>query len=332
VREPLTISDDDILTRLRTRFEIDALEVEFLPLGYDSDAWVYRVRARGGDLFLKIRRGPFNEAGLAVPRLLAARGIAHLIAPIPTITGELLDAGELAFVLFPWVEGRSGGEVGLTAAQWTELGATMRAIHDVPVDAAFTSILRTEDFVPARIAKFREVQAAIEAHLVAGDPADDALGSELAACWHAHQDQIDRLVTLTGTLAPIARDRAEGPVICHADIHAWNVVVAPDGDIVIVDWDDAVLAPRERDLVFVDGIPGGHAADPDAFFGGYGDLEPDDDVIAYYRAEWAVQDLAAFASHVLLEPDAGDDARRESARLFVAMFEPGNLVEVSLRS
>ena len=81
--ERLAISDDDIIRRLRSRFGLDADAVEFLSLGYDADARVYRVHTRDGDRFLKIRRGPMDRAGLAVPRLLTARGIPHLIAPAP---------------------------------------------------------------------------------------------------------------------------------------------------------------------------------------------------------------------------------------------------------
>jgi spectinomycin phosphotransferase len=121
-------------------------------------------------------------------------------------------------------------------------------------------------------------------------------------------------------------------VICHADIHAWNVLVTSEGDIVIVDWDSVMLAPRERDLMFVDGVAGGHAADPIAFFQGYGDVELDPVVLAYYRIEWAVQDLAEFAARVFLDPDAGDDTKAESVETIVTMFAPGNEIEAVTRA
>jgi spectinomycin phosphotransferase len=313
VPEPPSISDRDILDRLRTRFDVRAEGVEFLPLGADADAWVYRVRARDHDLFLKIRRGPVHEAGLELPGLLATRGIPHLVAPILTVTGSTFDAGEdLSFALFPMVEGDSGGRAGMTAEQWAELGATMRAVHDLPVDDAVISILHTEDFLPSRTGLMRELQRVVDV----GDHGDDGARRELISSWRAHQEQIDRLVGQTMALAPVARARAGEMVICHADIHAWNVLCTPGGDISIVDWDSAMLAPRERDLMFVDGAAGGHEADPDAFFAGYGDAEIDAEVMAYYRVEWTVQDVAEFAASVLLDDTAGEQTRDESLDFF----------------
>jgi spectinomycin phosphotransferase len=120
-------------------------------------------------------------------------------------------------------------------------------------------------------------------------------------------------------------------VICHADIHAWNVMVTPEGDIVIVDWDSAMLAPRERDLMFVDGVAGGHAADPTAFFEGYGDVELDPIVLAYFRIEWAVQDIAEFSASVFLDPDAGDETKAEAVDMVVNLFAPGGEIDAVTR-
>jgi spectinomycin phosphotransferase len=328
VPDPAPVPDDEILTRVRARFGLIADAVEFLPLGYDGDAWVYRVHVLGGDRFLKIRRGPVNEAGLAVPQLLTARGIRHLIAPISTVTGEPFEEGDLTFTLFPFVEGESGGEAGMSAAQWAELGATMREIHDLPPDGELTSILRTEDFVPATIGMLSQVEERIHSQ----EHDDDPARSELAGFFRSHRDQIERLVARTEALAPLAGERARPTVICHADIHAWNVLVTPKGEIVIVDWESAMLAPRERDLMFVDGVAGGHAADPTSFFEGYGDVEPDPVVMAYYRIEWAVQDIAEFSAIVFLDPDAGQDTKVDALERIITMFAPGNEIDIVTRA
>jgi len=94
---------------------------------------------------------------------LASHGIRHLITPIPTLEGRPCDGGDIAFILFPFVEGISGGRDGLSPAQWKELGATVRAIHDLRPDHELTSILRTEEFVPFTVGLLRDVRASMAA-------------------------------------------------------------------------------------------------------------------------------------------------------------------------
>lgn len=45
-------------------------------------------------------------------------------------------------------------------------------------------------------------------------------------------------------------------VLCHADFHDANLLIDPTGRLFIVDWDEIILAPKERDLVFVTDTPG----------------------------------------------------------------------------
>lgn len=212
----------------------------------------------------------------------------------------------------------------MSAAQWAELGATVRAIHDLPPGDGFASMLRTEDFVPVKVVLLREVEQRIDAGELGHEPARH----ELAGIWRSRRDHIDRIAAQTDALAPRARERAGPAVICHADIHAWNVLLTLANDIAIVDWDEAMLAPRERDLMFVDGVAGGHAADPIAFFEGYGDVEADPVVMAYYRAEWTVQDLAGYAARIFLDPDASDDSKAESIEIIAKILSPGGEIDV----
>jgi spectinomycin phosphotransferase len=124
-------------------------------------------------------------------------------------------------------------------------------------------------------------------------------------------------------------------VLCHADIHTNNVLVGGDADIWIVDWDETMLAPRERDLMFV---VGGISRDfVDArrealFFDGYGDVELNQAALAYYRYAWAVSDVAAYGEQVFLRPDLGAKDQREAAERLSTLFEPGEIVEIALES
>jgi thiamine kinase-like enzyme len=47
----------------------------------------------------------------------------------------------------------------------------------------------------------------------------------------------------------IPRETFDTP-LCHSDIHAANLLIS-NGDFFIVDWDTLIMAPKERELMFI---------------------------------------------------------------------------------
>jgi spectinomycin phosphotransferase len=328
VIEPPDIALEEILDRLRARWHVEANAVEFLPIGNDSGAWVFRVTGSSGAWFLKLRKGPVNQSSLAVPRFLADRGVGHMVAPVPTSDGAMFDGGdEYALILYPFIEGESGGKVGMSAQLWTGLGGVLRRIHDTPLEGFAAASLRREDFQPPLAEVVREIGRS-----VGGGAFDEPFERALAAFWRPRRAEIDAIVDRAEALGQLARVRAPSFVICHADSHAWNVLVDPSGEFVLVDWDETLLAPRERDLMFVGGGVDGLPPDPRSFYAGYGAVEIDPVVLAYCRYRWVVEELGDYAMRVFLTPDAGPETRSEGVEGFASVFEPGRVVETAYRS
>lgn len=108
-----------------------------------------------------------------------------------------------------------------------------------------------------------------------------------------------------------------------------------DGLVWFVDWDEVTLAPRERDLMFVGGGISRRLVGPREearFFEGYGSTPLDPLALAYYRYAWAVGDIGAFGEEVFFRPDLGQASRHEAARLFLNLFQPGEIVALALAS
>ena len=73
-------------------------------------------------------------------------------------------------------------------------------------------------------------------------------------------------------------------MLCHADIHGGNVLIDADGSIYIVDWDDPIMAPKERDLMFIGGGVANVWNNPheeEVFYKGYGKTEMNMPILAY---------------------------------------------------
>lgn len=330
MREPPDLAEDAIVGALQAGFGIRVAGLWFLPVGNDADSWAYRVQAGDGpEWFLKVRSGTAAMPGAAVPAYLHRRGTPGVLAPLPTRAGEpYLVAGRFALALYPMLDARHGAEAGLSSAQWRELGAILARVHATPPAPELTRLVGRERYRPSR----RELLPELEAALAGADPGDPVAGA-LAASWQARRAVIgalaDRADCLGGELAAAPAPQ----VLCHADLHTWNVLVEDAGRLWIADWDEAVLAPRERDLTFVVGGGIGHGlvgpAEEASFLEGYGQVTADPALLAYYRCAWAVQDIAAYGEQALLSPTAGEATRRAAVEGFEDLFAPGNIVDLA---
>jgi len=105
----------------------------------------------------------------------------------------------------------------------------------------------------------------------------------------------------------------------------------PIENLYIVDWDNPLLAPRERDLMF---IGGGideiwqSVREEAVFYEGYGTTDIDLSVLRYYRYERIIEDLAVICEQLLLTDEGGAD-RERSVGWFRSNFEPGNTIEIA---
>ena len=327
--EPPDISDDSLLSAVRMHYDIPVAALTFLPVGKDYAAWVYRTQtANGAPYFLKLRAGPAKEAALAVPRYLRDRGLSQIVAPVPTRSQALsVDVEGYTLILYPFIDGAMARDRGMDQRHWVTLGVALKQIHTTPLAPELARSLRRETFIPAG----RDAVQCLEAHL-AGQPPADPIERELAAFWLARRAEIRALVERGEMLGQRLRATKPPLVLCHADIHTWNILIDTEDRLWIVDWDETFLAPKERDLMFVVGGIAAGLVQPheEAWFRtGYGPTTIDPLALAYYRYNWAVEEIGSFGEQVFLAPDIGEATRRDAADLFMSVFAPGNIVSLA---
>jgi spectinomycin phosphotransferase len=130
-------------------------------------------------------------------------------------------------------------------------------------------------------------------------------------------------------------DRPPAFVLCHADLHAGNVLVPDPAHFYIVDWDNPLLAPKERDLMSIGaGLMGGWrspAEEESLFYQGYGPTTINPTALAYYRYERIIDDIAVFCDQ-LLETTAGGEDRAQSFAYLASNFLPNGTIEIAQAS
>jgi spectinomycin phosphotransferase len=324
------ISDDTIITCLHDRFGLHISHVTFLPLGADVNSAVYRVTADSGtSYFLKLRWGNFSEVALAVRAFLHAQDIRQVIAPIATTTHKLwVHAHGFDWILYPFFEGKTGFEVALSKTHWIALGASMKAVHTTLLPAALVERVPREDYSPRWRKSVRAFHKQVEQ-----DRYDDPIAASLAAFWMTKRDEIQCIVERAEQLAQALQNRALELAVCHSDLHGRNVLVGADDELAIVDWDEPILAPKERDLMFIGGGVGGiWNKDQEAtwFYQGYGQTEIDLLALSYYRYERIVVDIAEYSEQIFGMQGSVED--RQKGLGLMNQFLPNNVVEIAHRT
>jgi spectinomycin phosphotransferase len=319
-----------LVSTLGTHYGLRVDDIHFLPLGFDAHAALYRVDLIDGDAsFLKVHFAPLNEKALQVPRALVDRGVPNVLAPLPTVQhhlwAPLSAANSWTVVLYPFIQGENASEVGLTAAQWRTFGVTLRAVHRFGDEPLFTGLLHREDFALPAATRLRSLL-----DLMAVTSFEAAAAERLAACYRDNLLRIHAMLARAEALGRQLRVIALPAVLCHADIHAANIMVGQDGRIWLVDWDGPLLAPQERDLLFVVGSRiACTVTEPqeDCFFEGYGPATINADALRFFRYERIIEDLEEFGKSVLLNPALSDAARAAETGLAVSFFDAGGDID-----
>ena len=341
------IAEGLIRTRLAEAFGLRLRELAFLPLGADVNTAVYRgVAEDKTPYFLKLRKGAFDEITVSVPHFLKAQGIGAIIAPLETTTGQLwAGLGDFKMILYPFVEGQNGYQAALSDGQWCDFGAALHSIHatltgvqgSAPLPPALAMRIPRETFS----SEWREMVKAFQAQVEENEYADPA-AAKLAALMRARREEIRRLVARTDALGLALQSRphttltgVQGTpagwewVLCHTDIHPGNLLLGAKDALYIVDWDNPVLAPKERDLMLIGGCLTWNSPRQEAlFYQGYGPTEIDPTALAYYRYERIIQDIAAYCQQLLLSSAGGQD-REQSFAYFASIFLPGHEIEIA---
>lgn len=313
MREKPAIADELLAITLQDQYGLASIRLEFLPVGLDYYAGVYRVVSEQGNAYLlKITSRPLYEARYLVPRYLNDAGISSVVAPLPAKSGELwTKLADWTIVLYPFIEGDSS-KLGMTNAQWRELGSIFKQIHQTPVPAKGFASLRKETF---DVADYTQWIHDFEAQRLHAEHDGGVPERTLRDDWLAHQSTIHGAVSSLQKLAGALQKQSGPYVFCHADLHTRNLIRDSHGHVHVIDWDDVMLAPKERDFIFI------REPQSAAFWEGYQNPQIDWVALTYYRLERTIQDVIACAQDMFFNDDLGEESKADIAQLFHEIVE-----------
>jgi spectinomycin phosphotransferase len=316
----------DIMACLLVFYQLSVQHLEFLPIGADSATLVYLAETTDRQqYFVKLRTSHFEENAIKLLDFFHESGIQHIIPPLRTQSGKIwAPLREMAVSIFPFIHGKNAAEQPLTLPQWQELGGTLRQIHTLTLPPALQATLRTETFSAHYLSEMKTIAAQLKPITPKGLlQTVHTFLLDQSACL---QQMVERAVALR----EYAIQNPCPHVLCHADLHAWNILQLETGEFFITDWDEVILAPKERDLMFIgSGIGGGASGNTDqqqAFYAGY---QPDSlckELVAYYRYARIIEDIVIYYQQIAageLEPEELE----QSFHYLQSNFTAGSTIE-----
>ncbi len=331
------IDADDLVEHVRADFGVSLTSISQVFGGQDSDAVLIRAATvENTELAVKVTRSE-GVSGLLASAHLARIIPSGIVGPLLTHSGDPYSFVEARRVsLTPWIPGRAAFGAGMDADQWRSFGALLSRVHAARLPLAVAAQLATEDYRSPATAIAADLHERIRESASGGTGSADPLSAALVHDWRAAVDAIALILAQIDEIGDELRAGSRTSVVCHGDAHIGNVVLGENGDVWLLDWDGVILAPRERDLMFVIGgvltkAPVS-AEEQQWFFEGYGGAEIDPIHLAYYHCSWAVQDLTDFAARVLDRSPQPSSVRGQALALFRDLLRPTGIVQRALNS
>lgn len=298
--EPL-IAHASLLRAVREHYGLPLQTLAFLP---DGTAPAYRAEGPPGRWFLKVLPNtPYGSEVLSrvraeVPllRTLRETGVLPRVPRlVPTRAGaDIAWVGEHAVALYEWIDAVNLGD------SWTgalpELAPLLGRLHvgTAEVGARVSGLpVPPEDFGLPFEAGLLDDLRSLEGVGSGERPGLRALRNLL----RPHREELGHLLRQARTFQRAVRTRPQPFVVCHTDAHGGNVMRDAAGQLWLIDWETARLAPPEHDLWML------HARLPEvlpAYQEARGQrVALDADVLGFYFTRRVLEDLAVDVGMIL---------------------------------
>jgi spectinomycin phosphotransferase len=332
---------DSLRVWVQQDFGVEIATLTPVEHGADEASRLWRGVGAGGESYaVKLSEGG-TPAGLMVSAHLAEHGVAGVMPPLIGRDGRpWSDRKRRRLSLVPWVSETRALEGEMGPAHWRSYGALLAKVHATAVSDALAKSLPREDHTHDQLASAaRTLDSSLRP--TAEDPAAagrmvDGLVRALAQEWCAAGNRVSTLLDQADRLGRDLHTQESSSVVCHGDPHLGNLLIGQDERVWLIDWDDAVLAPRERDLMFI--LGGVLAFAPVTrqqqswFFEGYGSTDIDPIRLAYYRCARALEDLAFPAAQIVDVHRFTDRERSDALSIVRGVLSPTGLVNLALAS
>jgi spectinomycin phosphotransferase len=225
--------------------------------------------------------------------LYAKAGITNITHPVATSNGQMrIQLGDTHIALFDLISGTTAEQHNLSEKQLERLGELLASIHQSKAMIGEYSV-RERFEIP-----FRDRLVAIFNDMSKISSNSTNYKARLKFFLEPHRQKFMKELETLGELQRKVRRKNLEFVNCHGEPSPGNVLASNSGEVYLLDWDDPIFAPKEKDLLFFkDSI--------EPVMKGYSlfskDINLDQDVMAFYGHMWNLGEIVDYGGKILFE-------------------------------
>jgi thiamine kinase-like enzyme len=225
---------------LQKEYDIDVSDIVSGPRGFVAETFI--ITSNEVRYFVKFVNKPlFRQkilASVEIQYLLHRSGFERMNYPIRSIKGEYCIVSEDSVLLvYNYIDAEQSYDYDLRA-----MGRLEADLHQR--DSTSLLNIKQEDFQPQEALSFPDVlQGILESK------SNDPIEQDLTRIFHQQEVQLDSDYQLFTVLLEQCRVKAAkyDYVVTHGDA-GGNTLVKTPTDLYLIDWDEIILAPAERDI------------------------------------------------------------------------------------
>jgi spectinomycin phosphotransferase len=242
-----------LVETLAQQFGLPVRGLDFWPSFWTSACYIVQA-ADGQRCFLKLTPENYTltiasdpDFYLPLTYALHAHGILpHIAYPLPARDGRFMRTFDgFRMILFNYIEGETIGFGKLPAGIEARLAGLVGRLHRSTSQIRLPHVM-AERFDLIFEPDLRRNLARLENLPPSARPGLQALRSLLLP----RQNELLGLLERTHALQAYAIGAKKPCVFCHADLHGGNLMLDRSGNLYLIDWEGAILAPPEQDLFF----------------------------------------------------------------------------------
>jgi thiamine kinase-like enzyme len=287
-----------VRTCLENIYGLSVSSLSFIPQGRES--YVYRVDTKEGTSYLvkyNYKQADIRQVEI-VNTLLSRISYFPFVVP-PVSIGSQTSARVLDGIVtvFPFIEGNAieMGNDKFDEDLVSRITEMLADIHTWQPSRDLT--IPTESFT----SEYSRMMDYIEKHISKKDP--------FFSLFQTNRQKIQRIIDRYQSLETKYAHNKPKFVLTHGDVTGLNFIVLDDS-ITLIDWDDAMLAPPERDLMFIQDNKHFDAGLYKRKTGHAMNLE----LVKYYQLRWSLDSIVGNFDVLVQHPGLDDDDKQESLR------------------